>query len=73
MLGGFVVKCPNCKTENSDRNYYCKWCKTELKEKVVSSNKKYYERHNYLFDLDIVEDSTNDRDSFISYRAKKKN
>lgn len=67
------MKCPNCKTENNDRNYYCKWCKAELKERNMSSNKKYYDRHNYLFNLDIVEDSTNDKDSFISYRAKKKN
>lgn len=67
------MKCPNCKTENDDRNYYCKWCKAELKERNISVKRKYYSRHDYLFDLDLVTDDKNDRDSFISYRAKKKN
>lgn len=68
------MKCPNCKTENSDRNYYCTWCKTELKEKSMDTtkNKTHYKRQNYLLNLDIVEDDSNDKDSFISYRSKVK-
>lgn len=65
-------KCPKCNTENDDRNYYCKWCKTELKNRNLDGNKRYFERYDYLFNIEIVDYKTCDRDYYLPYRPKKK-
>lgn len=63
--------CPNCKKENAERNYYCYWCGIVLKERAAKM-KKLNERYNYLFDLPIVIDDSNDKDGYAPYRSKKK-
>ena len=60
-----MVFCTNCKTENPERNYYCKYCGLPLKNGREG-------RYDYLLDLDIVEDNSNDKDYFGSYTAKVK-
>ena len=64
--------CGNCKTENPERNYYCKWCGTPLKEGREGKVKKLKNRYDYLLDLSIVEDNSNDKDYYGSYNSKKK-
>ena len=66
-----MIKCEHCGTENDDRNYYCGWCGNLIKEMLVS--KKYTEKYNYLFNLEIVEDDSRDIDNYAPYRSKKKN
>lgn len=63
------MKCPICETENEGRNYYCIWCGHVLKDRAAKKKKLKY-RYDYLFDLPIVEDDSNDRDSFLPYRSK---
>lgn len=65
-----MVKCVKCGTENTERNYYCSWCGECLKEKGAGKTKKLKDKFNYLFDLDIVEDDTNDVDHYGSYKSK---
>ena len=67
-----MVFCTNCKTENPERNYYCKYCGLPLKNGREGRVKKLKERYYYLLDLDIVEDNSNDKDYFGSYTAKVK-
>lgn len=64
--------CPNCGKENQDRNYYCYWCNSSLKHQEKVKPKKLHERYDYLLDLEIVEDNSNDIDFFNAYRSKKK-
>ena len=64
--------CPNCGRENIDRNYYCSWCDTPLKNKGAAKPKKLKERYNYLLDLDVVEENTNEKDYYGTYKSKKK-
>ena len=57
-----MAKCPHCGTENLDRNYYCQWCSKPMKDGREGKVKKLKERYNYLLDLSIVEDNSNDVD-----------
>ena len=40
--------CANCKTENPERNYYCKWCGVALKDGKAGHVKKLQKRYDYL-------------------------
>ena len=64
-----MLECPNCKTKNNERNYYCNWCGAILRENAGKS-KKLKEKYDYLFNLPIVEDDSRDIDSFAPYRSK---
>ena len=64
--------CANCKTENPERNYYCKWCGVALKDGKAGHVKKLQKRYDYLLDLSIVEDNSNDKDYYGAYNSKKK-
>ena len=67
-----MAKCPHCSTENAERDYYCQWCGKSMKEGREGKVKKLKERYNYLLDLSIVEDNSNDVDYFGPYNSKKK-
>ena len=67
-----MVVCPNCKRENDDRNYYCSWCDTPLKNKGKVKQKKINERYNYLIDLDVIDEQIPEKDYFGTYNSKKK-
>ena len=34
-----MLECPNCKTKNNERNYYCNWCGAILRENAGKSKK----------------------------------
>lgn len=64
--------CEKCNTENPNRNYYCKYCGEPLKKGREGKVKKLNVRYDYLLDLSIVEDNTNDKDYYEAYRSKQK-
>lgn len=65
-----MIKCENCGIENPNRNYYCSYCAKPLKNGREGKMKKLNKKYDYLLDLSIVEDNTNDKDYFGAYRSK---
>jgi len=49
------VTCQNCGKENSERNYYCRYCGKQIKECFVS--KRYGHRNPKFLNLECLSDS----------------
>lgn len=69
-----MIICEKCKSENSDRNYYCRWCGEPIKERMDEEHlrKPMSDRFNYLVDLNIIDEQSEEKDVYAPYRCKSK-
>jgi hypothetical protein len=69
-----MIICEKCKSENPERNYYCRWCGEVIKERVEDGavRKPLNDRFNYLLDLEIIDEKSEDKDVYAPYRCKVK-
>lgn len=67
-----MIICQKCKSENPDRNYYCCWCGETIKERMDEEHfrKPMNDRFNYLLDLEIIDEKSEDKDVYAPYRSK---